>query len=144
MPGGETTPSAAVLDASVAVRWVVPERGSQEAAELLMRPISWLAPRLMLAEAAGALRRKGAGGGLSAPAAIQARGRLVEAVADGTVRLLEDEEFIASALTLAITLGHRVPDCLYLAVAEREGCQLATADQHLEDLARQRRIATYL
>jgi predicted nucleic acid-binding protein len=144
MPGAEATPSAAVLDASVAVRWVVPERGSDEAADLLARPISWLTPRLMLTEAAGALRRKVAGGELSAAAAIQALGALIEAVADGTVLVLDDEEFISSALSLALTLGHKVPDCLYLAVAEREGCELATADQRLDELARQRGIATYL
>jgi predicted nucleic acid-binding protein len=144
MPGAETTPSAAVLDASVAVRWVIPERGSNEAAALLARPISWLAPRLMLTEAAAALRRKVAEGELSPAVAIQALGALVEAVADGTVRVTEDEEFISSALTLALTLGHKVPDCLYLAVAEREGCELATADQRLEQLARQRGISTYL
>lgn len=144
MPGAEARPSTAVLDASVAVRWVVPERGSNEAAELLARPISWLAPRLMLTEAAAALRRKVAGRELSAAVAIQALGALVEAVADGTVRVTDDEEFVSSALALAVTLGHKVPDCLYLAVAEREGCELATADQRLEQLARQRGIATYL
>ena len=144
MPGAEARPSTAVLDASVAVRWVVPERGSNEAAELLARPISWLAPRLMLTEAAAALRRKVAGRELSAAVAIQALGALVEAVADGTVRVTDDEEFVSSALALALTLGHKVPDCLYLAVAEREGCELATADQRLEQLARQRGIATYL
>lgn len=144
MPGAEARPSTAVLDASIAVRWVVPERGSNEAAELLARPISWLAPRLMLTEAAAALRRKVAGGELSPAVAIQALGALVEAVADGTVRVTDDEEFVSSALVLALTLGHKVPDCLYLAVAEREGCELATADQRLEQLARQRGITTFL
>ena len=98
----------------------------------------------MLTEAAAALRRKVAGRELSAAVAIQALGALVEAVADGTVRVTDDEEFVSSALALAVTLGHKVPDCLYLAVAEREGCELATADQRLEQLARQRGIATYL
>jgi predicted nucleic acid-binding protein len=144
MPGAEPRPTTAVLDASVAVRWVVPERGSDEAAELLARPIAWLAPRLMLTEAAAALRRKVAGGELSVAVAVQALGALVEAIADGTVRVADDEEFVSSALVLALTLGHKVPDCLYLAVAEREGCELATADQRLEQLARQRGIATYL
>lgn len=142
MPGAE--PSTAVLDASVAIRWVVPERGSSEAAHLLTRPIGWVAPRLMLTEVAAALRRKVAGGELSEAVAIQALGALVEAVADGTIRVTDDEEFVASALTLAITLGQKVPDCLYLAVAEREGCGLATADRRLEQLARKRGITTHL
>ncbi len=144
MPGAETRPSTAVLDASVAIRWVIPERGSDEAAELLTRPIGWLAPRLMLTEAAATLRRKVAGGEVAPAVAIQALGALVEAVADGTVRVTDDEDFVSAALGLALTLGHKVPDCLYLAVAEREGCELATADQRLEALARQRGIGTYL
>src|SRR5574341_742650 len=118
MPGAEPTPSVAVLDASVAVRWVVPERGSEEAAELLSRPVLWVAPRLMLTEAASALRRKVAEGELRAEIAVQALNTLVEAVADGTILLTEDEDFVPSALTLALTLLHKLPDCLYLAVAE--------------------------
>jgi len=57
MPGAEARGATAVLDASVAVRWVVQERGSEEAADLLARPIGWMAPRLMLTEVAAALRR---------------------------------------------------------------------------------------
>ena len=144
MPGAEPAgPSVAVLDASVAVRWMVPERGSAEAAELLNRPILWVAPRLMLTEAAAALRRKVAGGELRAETAVHALNTLVEAVADGTILLAEDEVFVSSALTLALTLGHKVPDCLYLAVAERDGLALATADTRLEGLARQRGVRTY-
>lgn len=44
MPGAEARGATAVLDASVAVRWVVHERGSEEAADLLARPIGWLPP----------------------------------------------------------------------------------------------------
>lgn len=143
MPTAES-PSAAVLDASVAVRWVVPERGSDEAAELLGRPIAWVAPRLMLTEVASALRRKVQESELGAEHALQALDALVTAVADGTVSLADDEEAVSSALGLALTLGHRVPDCLYLALAEREGATLVTADQRLEALARLRGIATVL
>ena len=51
-------PQLVVLDASVAVRWVVEEEGSAEAAELLTRDLTWVAPRLLLTEVASALRRK--------------------------------------------------------------------------------------
>jgi predicted nucleic acid-binding protein len=143
MPAAESTPSVAVLDASVAVRWVVPERGTDEAAALLNRPILWVAPRLMLAEVASALRRKVSAGELRAEIAVQALDALIDAVADGTIVLVQDEAFVASALTLALALGHKLPDCLYLAVAERDGLSLATADTRLERLARQRGVPTY-
>ncbi len=144
MPGAEPELSAAVLDASVAVRWVVPERGSDEAAALLGRPIAWVSPRLMLAEVAGALRRKVAAGELRVELAVQAVEVLLDAVDSGLVRLAEDEVAIVSALMLALTLEHKVPDCLYLALAEREGAGLVTADRRLGDLAQRRGIATIL
>jgi predicted nucleic acid-binding protein len=143
MPGVEPVRSA-ILDASVAMRWIVPEVGSEHAVELLSQPIAWKAPRLMMTEVAAALRRKVAGDDLRAEQAIDALDALLAAVADGTVQLAEDETLIAAALTLALTSGHRVPDCLYLAIAERDGAALATADRRLEALARERGVSTML
>ena len=136
----EPTPRLVVLDASVAVRWVVTERGSAEAALLLGRPVGWLAPRLMLTEAAGALRRKTAGGELDATHAAQSLDALIDAATDGLIHLADDEALTAQALMLALALKHKVPDCLYLALAEREGAALATADARLAALARGRGI----
>jgi predicted nucleic acid-binding protein len=49
---GASVPTAAVVDASVAVKCVVSEPHSEAAAALLDRPTRWVAPRLMLVEAA--------------------------------------------------------------------------------------------
>jgi len=133
-------PALAVLDASVAVRWLVAERGSDEAAVLLGRPVGWLAPRLMLTEAAGALRRKTAGGELDATLAAQALDFLVDGAEGGLINIADDETLVVSALMLAISLKHRVPDCMYLALAEREGAALATADAKLASLAKSRGV----
>lgn len=38
-------------------------------------------------------------------------------------------------MSLALSLRHKVPDCLYLALAQREGAALATADATLQRLA---------
>ncbi|MGH7279091.1 MAG: type II toxin-antitoxin system VapC family toxin [Candidatus Rokuibacteriota bacterium] len=142
MSGADPPTSTAVLDASVAVRWVVRERGSEEAAALLDEALAWIAPRLMLVETASALRRKVTGKELRVSLATQAIGALGQAVADGTVRLVDDEDLVSAALTLALDLGHTVPDCLYLALAEREGAPLITADRRLGDLARARGVPT--
>jgi predicted nucleic acid-binding protein len=139
---GVERPTLVVLDASVAVRWVVPERGSDEAAALLARSFTWLAPRLLVTEVASALRRKVAGGELSGEVALQALGVIVDAIDDGMIRLAEDEHVAASALALALTLGRRLPDCVYLALAEREGAALATADTILARMARARGVET--
>jgi predicted nucleic acid-binding protein len=129
---------AIVLDASVAVRWVVDEKGSDEAAALLERDVAWIAPRLLLTEAASALRRKVAAHALEPAAAAQALDALLQAINDGVIRLFDDERVVASALMLALSLEHQVPDCLYLALAEREGAGIATADDRLTRLARSR------
>ena len=142
-PADESVPALAVLDASVAVRWVVAERGSEEAARLLGRPVGWLAPRLMLTEAAGALRRKTDGAELDATVAAQALDALVDGAEGGIIHLADDETLVAAALMLAIGLKHRVPDCMYLALAEREGAALATADVRLASLARARGVEVW-
>ncbi len=144
MPTAEDRPPVlAVLDASVAVRWVVSERGSEDAARLLGEPVGWLAPRLMLTEAAGALRKKVSGGELDPSHAAQALDFLVDGALGGLIHLADDETLVAKALLLAITLRHAVPDCLYLALAEQEGAALATADARLASLALSRGVEVW-
>ncbi|HUY41112.1 MAG TPA: type II toxin-antitoxin system VapC family toxin [Candidatus Dormibacteraeota bacterium] len=134
MPGADE-PSSAVLDASVAVRWLVPERGSDEAAALMERPVTWIAPRLLVTEVASALRRKVVANELRVEHAVQALAILGQAASDGIVQFVQDEDLVAPALMLALTLEHKVPDCVYLALAQRDGAALATADLTLSRLA---------
>ncbi|MFA5909012.1 MAG: type II toxin-antitoxin system VapC family toxin [Vicinamibacterales bacterium] len=129
-----------VLDASVAVKLVVNEPGTPESVGLIEQPVRWLAPRLLVTEVASALRRKAEGGDLSPLHATSALAALLDAVDDGVIRLAQDEELAPAALTLALTLGHKVPDCVYLALAEREGAVLASADRKLIAAARSRGV----
>lgn len=142
MPQDEST-QLTVLDASVAVRWVVSEEGSGEAAALLQRELTWIAPRLLLTEVASALRRKVADHAIDPAIAGQSLDVLLQAVADGVIRLVDDERIIGQALLLAISLQHKVPDCVYLALAEREGASIATADDRLTRLARGRGVIVH-
>ena len=139
MPGAEPT-QAAVVDASVAVKWVVDEPGSAAVAALLDRPITWHAPRLMIVEVAAAIRRKIASRELDVEVGLAALAALLDAVREGNIRLADDEALAAQALLLSIELAHRVPDCLYLALAEREGCALSTVDRRLARLAAARNV----
>lgn len=142
MPGAEAGSRVVVLDASVAVRWLVPEPGSGEAAALLQQAIRWIAPRLILTEIAAALRRKVVDGELLAGEALQSFEVFLGFVADGTVRVANDEDVMRAALLLALSLAHRVPDCAYLALAERERIGLVTADRRLGALAEGRGVPT--
>jgi predicted nucleic acid-binding protein len=144
MPGADVVPLATVLDASVAVRWLVTEDGSADAAILLARPTRWIAPRLMLTEVAGALHRKVGAGQLREMLASEALEELISTVGAGGIRLAQDERVLRPAFALATLLKHPVPDCMYLALAEHESAGLATADQALATLAQQRGISTLL
>ncbi len=144
MTGAEIIAFATVLDASVAIRWLATEPGTAAAVALMGRPTRWLAPRLLLTEVAGALHRKIAAGRIRDIAATEALGVLLNAVERGAIQLAEDERFMAAAFVLATSMGHKVADCVYVALAEHEGAALATADRRLAALAERRGVATTL
>lgn len=114
-----------IVDASVAVKWVVDEDGSGAAAELEGNKMA--APDLLPVECASALWAKARRGELDPPA-VQER---VQALLAAPVRLVPAAELVASATQLALELGHPVYDCLYLALALRENDHLVTADRRL-------------
>jgi predicted nucleic acid-binding protein len=143
MRGADGPPRVAVVDASVAVRWIVPERGSEQAAALLRHSFRWIAPRLLLTEVASALRRKVVEGELSTEVALEALDVLMTGPG-AAIELAADEAVMSLALTLALSLQHKLPDCVYLALAERSGADLVTADRRLDQIARARGISTTL
>ena len=117
MPGADIVPLATVLDASVAVRWLVTESGSAEAVALLARPTRWIAPRLMLTEVAGALHRKVAAGELPRDARAEALEKVLGAVSAGEIcDWPGTRPCMAAAFALATLHQHRVADCIYLAL----------------------------
>ena len=142
MPGAE--PPSIVLDASVVVRWYAPEAGRAEALALFDQPLKWVAPRLLLTEVGAALRRKVLAGDMRAPAALDALAALLRSVRRGTIRLAADEHLVAPAFRLALLLEHKLPDCVYLALAEEEGAGVATADHNMARLASSRGVPTWL
>ncbi len=112
-----------VVDASVALKWVLNESGQEYAEALLDQDL--IAPSLWLLEAANVLWRLSRRGELSAEAA---KARLSELYnAPVATRALEDD--LPTAADLANTLGHPVYDCLYLAMAIRENTYVVTADR---------------
>jgi len=128
-----------VVDASVALKWVVAEPDTPQALALLRsRPL--IAPDLLLYEVANVLWLRVKRGPLAArdaPKALaEVRGALA-AIASGA-------ELVESALALSIALAHPAYDCIYLALAEREELTMVTADDRLwravQATAYQRRV----
>lgn len=126
-----------IVDASVAVKWVVPEVLSVQADRLLATGDDLLAPDLLLVEAANALWSKVTRGELSGVKARRALGLLRESGLD----LRPTGPLLDRALALAQRLRHPVYDCVYLALAERERARFVTADARFVVRVKGRRLA---
>ena len=114
-----------VVDASVAVKWLVEEEHSAEAKRLITGPFELFAPRLLASEVANALWRKARLEEVSRSAA----GSIIDAMAEMPLRWCEDEQVSADATRLALALDRPVYDCVYLALAQRIRSRLVTADE---------------
>lgn len=120
-----------VVDASVALKWVIDEPDSDIADTLLDEDLS--APALWLLEAANALWKLVRRGDLTSD---QARTRRLE-LQNAPVATSAIETDIAAAIDLAILLSHPVYDCLYLAAAVRENTYVVTVDRRFHAAAQQ-------
>jgi predicted nucleic acid-binding protein len=112
-----------VIDASVALKWVLDEPGKEAADALLDEEL--IAPSLWLLEAANALWRRAQRGELTRD---EARERL-DALRQAPVTTSPIEDDLSVAAALANTLGHPVYDCLYLAMSIRENTFVITTDK---------------
>ena len=113
-----------VVDASVAIKWLIAEEGSEAAHRLAASGDDLHAPRLMASEIAIALWRKARLGEIERNRA----GALTAAVSRMPVRWGADETVCVDAIRLALALDRPVHDCVYLALAHRIGAQVVTAD----------------
>ena len=113
-----------VVDASVAVKWLIAEADSEAARELAASGEDLHAPRLMACEVANALWRKARLGEIERGDA----GAMLAAVQDMPVRWGADEAVGADAVRIALALDRPVYDCVYLALAHRIGAAVVTAD----------------
>lgn len=113
-----------VVDASVAVKWLVKEDGSDRAEALKAEDLH--APSLIRIEVANVLRTLATSGRLEDAEALQA----LDLFLDAPVRLYEPTDaLMRGALAFALRLEHPIYDCLYLALAVELGTRLVTADR---------------
>jgi predicted nucleic acid-binding protein len=127
-----------VLDASVTVKWFASEPGSAKARSLVHSDEELVAPELTQVEVASALVKKVIRQQLSLEEAHEALSLWFEAINDGDIVLLPDADYLAAASELALHLAHPLADCLYLALAERLGVALITANRAFARRAVQR------
>jgi predicted nucleic acid-binding protein len=119
-----------VVDASVAVKWYLPEPLSDRAEAVLADAGTLLAPDCLYLEVASVLWQRVLRGEIDAPTA----GQIVTELRKVPFELRHATELVSDALALAVESGCTLDDSLYLALALQAGCPVITADRPLYDI----------
>jgi predicted nucleic acid-binding protein len=118
-----------VVDASLAVKWFLPEPGAEAAAALLLDQDGIVGPDMLAVEVHATLVR-GANMVKSnrrdAEISIQRFQTMIDVGAVTLMRSMPKQ--IERASTIAIALGHPLKDCIYLTLAMELECDLVTCD----------------
>lgn len=124
-----------VVDASVALKWVVTERGTEQADALLSYlstgTVSLAVPEHLVGEVANGLRKRVAQGVLGTNDALDA----LDAIAALELDFLGGTECWSRTLDAAMKWGVTTYDALYVLLAVDLGAELITADERLADAA---------
>jgi len=120
-----------VLDSSVGFKWVVREADSDKALRLRdeyrSAVTNLLAPEFYPFEVAHAVTRAERQGRITMAQGATAIGSLLRHLPE----LVSVLPLLSKAYTISSQTRVGVFDCLYVALAEREGCELVTADTRL-------------
>lgn len=119
-----------VVDASVAVKWLVSEEFSSEASGLLEGNATLLAPELLFAEATNALWAMCRRGDIGREDLAAAVTLLRKAPVATPVPM---RQLASAASQLSMDLEHPTYDCFYLALALQERHPVVTADMRFLD-----------
>ena len=116
-----------VIDASVAVKWIVAEEHEDAAEALLLPGIRRIAPDFLVVEVGNVMCSKIMNGRVD-PSQAKLGIRFVRESID---QFVSDGALVDRALDIAADLNHAIYDCLYIACAEQMQGQLITADRRL-------------
>jgi predicted nucleic acid-binding protein len=121
--------SRIVLDASVAVKWVLREEHSASARRILSTR-ELFAPHLLWAELGNILWKRHR----RSESSVEEVRRMLGEIQQLPVMTFAHWPLLPAALDLAISLGQTVYDCLYLALAETRNTIMVTADRRFHDV----------
>jgi predicted nucleic acid-binding protein len=121
--------SRIVLDASVAVKWVLREEHADSARQILSTR-ELFAPHLLWAEVGNILWKRHR----RSESSVEEVRRMLREIQQLPVMTFAHWPLLPTALDLAISLGQTVYDCLYLALAETRNTIMVTADRRFHDV----------
>jgi len=117
--------TAYVVDASVAVKWFVPEIHSEHALRLLRKKLALRAPELIQAEFGNILWKKCRAGELDGTTA----GKILDNFRRSPLVVQPHGAFMRLAWEIALKHRQTFYDSLYLALAMAEKARMVTADR---------------
>jgi predicted nucleic acid-binding protein len=120
--------SVYVVDASVVVKWFVPEIHSDSARRLLALPNEYFAPDLLFAETANTIWKKVRRKELTPDEARP----LVSDIGRAKIETVSCQALAEDAYALAHSTGRTVYDAMYIVLAVRLNTRSITADDRLE------------
>lgn len=123
-----------VIDANVAIKWVLPEVYSDRALSLLdNEEDEFLVPDFFFSEIANILWKRTQRGELTLESAAE---KLSE-IRQVAFSVSHSFDLVPQALTTAVQIKQAVYDCIYLTLAVNHRCQMVTADERFINALRQ-------
>lgn len=117
------------IDASVAVKWYLPEEHSAKAHTLLTSGTTMYAPDLLLAELGNVFWKRVRRGEVPHSKFAEC----LRAMRYVPLEIVPSAETVENALAIAVETGRTVYDCLYLVTALQRRVRLVTADRKFYD-----------
>jgi predicted nucleic acid-binding protein len=121
--------SVFVVDASLVIKWFVPEIHSEAARQWLDAPHDYVAPDLLFPEVGNVVWKKVRRKELEEAEAKQ----LVMDLAQVAVETVGTRSLLQDALAVAMTTGITVYDAMYLTLAVRLETEVVTGDERFAD-----------
>ena len=129
-----------VVDASVAVKWYIPEIYEQEANRLQFGGDILHAPELILPEFSNIIWKKVRFGEIT-----EKEGKkIIDAFASRNIQFHSHQSIIKSAFTGAVITNRAVYDWTYLALAIALSCEFVTADEKFYKALEQTKLKKHL
>lgn len=130
---------ALVVDSSVAVKWYLPEGGSDRATLLLQSGLRLVAPDLLIPEVGNVLWKRRREIPIAEIEAIS-----VALTTACPAALYPSSALLQGALSVALAYDRSVYDSLYLSLAVGEDCPLVTADERFSKALQDTDLGRYI